>query len=102
MQVRSRNDELTDHLDRGGQDGTTLQPDAGAEFYNLFNHPNLYVNGATADVSAQSFSPRFGQSDVGEPAAVGDFVGSLSRKSSYTVLITDCENRLYRPVNSTL
>jgi hypothetical protein len=28
-----------------------------AEFYNLFNHPNLYVNGATPDVSALSFAP---------------------------------------------
>jgi hypothetical protein len=27
-----------------------------AEFYNLFNHPNLYVNGGTNDVNTQSFN----------------------------------------------
>ena len=27
-----------------------------AEFYNLFNHPNLYVNGPSTDVSAGSFT----------------------------------------------
>jgi hypothetical protein len=27
-----------------------------AEFYNLFNHPNLYVNSGTSDINAQSFA----------------------------------------------
>jgi hypothetical protein len=35
-------------------EGITLQ--FRAEFYNLFNHPNLYVNAGTGDVNAQSFA----------------------------------------------
>jgi hypothetical protein len=35
-------------------EGTTLQ--FRAEFYNLLNHPNLYVTGSTADVSTDSFT----------------------------------------------
>jgi len=29
------------------------------EFYNVFNHPNLYVSGAEADISSSSFVPAF-------------------------------------------
>jgi hypothetical protein len=43
-----------------------------AEFYNLFNHPNLYVNGPTTDVNAQPFSPRVGQSIPGVTASFHD------------------------------
>ena len=32
------------------------------EFYNLLNHPNLFVNGGSNDVAAQSFSPGLGTS----------------------------------------
>jgi hypothetical protein len=28
-----------------------------AEFYNLFNHPNLYINAGTNDVNASTFTP---------------------------------------------
>jgi hypothetical protein len=36
------------------KEGLTLQ--FRAEFYNLFNHPNLYVNSGTGDINAQSFA----------------------------------------------
>ena len=32
-----------------------------AEFYNLFNHPNLYVNGGSNDVNTSSFNRNRGQ-----------------------------------------
>jgi Carboxypeptidase regulatory-like domain/TonB-dependent Receptor Plug Domain len=31
-----------------------------AEFYNVFNHPNLYVNGGTTDISTNSFTDSAG------------------------------------------
>jgi hypothetical protein len=36
------------------REGTQFQ--FRAEFYNLFNHPNLYVNGGSVDVNAASFT----------------------------------------------
>ena len=35
-----------------------------AEFYNLFNHPNLYINGGTKDVNVSSFTRSVGQTAV--------------------------------------
>jgi hypothetical protein len=43
-----------------------------AEFYNLFNHPNLYVNGGTNDVNASPFTRSDGQSVPGVTASFGD------------------------------
>src|ERR1700730_14345207 len=35
------------------REGVTLQ--LRVEFYNVFNHPNLYINGATTDINSSSF-----------------------------------------------
>ena len=43
-----------------------------AEFYNLFNHPNLYINGGTNDVNAYLFNPIAGQSVPGVTASFKD------------------------------
>jgi hypothetical protein len=43
-----------------------------AELYNLFNHPNLYVNGGTSDVSALSFAPTPGTQVPGVTASFKD------------------------------
>ena len=43
-----------------------------AEFYNLFNHPNLYVNGNTNDVSISSFKSKTGQFGPGVTASFRD------------------------------
>ncbi|HXY08955.1 MAG TPA: hypothetical protein VEI52_14025 [Terriglobales bacterium] len=43
-----------------------------AEFYNLFNHPNLYVNGGTNDVNAYSFNRSDGQTVPGVTASFLD------------------------------
>lgn len=43
-----------------------------AEFYNLFNHPNLYVNSGTNDVNASSFHPRGMQTIPGVTASFRD------------------------------
>jgi hypothetical protein len=43
-----------------------------AEFYNLFNHPNLYVNGGSTDVNAQPFTSSVGQSIPGVTASYHD------------------------------
>jgi hypothetical protein len=48
----------------------TLQ--SRAEFYNLFNHPNLYVNAGTGDVNAQSFAVSQGQELPGVTASFRD------------------------------
>lgn len=40
-----------------------------AEFYNLFNHPNLYVNSGTPDVNALSFAPAPGTQVPGVTAS---------------------------------
>ena len=40
------------------------------EFYNLLNHPNLYVNAGSNDVAVQSFSPVVGES---VPAVTASF-----------------------------
>jgi hypothetical protein len=51
-------------------EGVTLQ--FRAEFYNLFNHPNLYVNAGTGDVNAQSFALSAGESVPGVTASFRD------------------------------
>jgi hypothetical protein len=43
-----------------------------AELYNLFNHPNLYVNGGSTDVSTPSFAPSKGHSVPGVTASFRD------------------------------
>ena len=43
-----------------------------AEFYNLFNHPNLYINVGTNDVNAYSFNPPAGQTVPGVTASFKD------------------------------
>jgi hypothetical protein len=43
-----------------------------AEFYNLFNHPNLYVNGTSIDISTRSFTPSIGHSLSGVTASFQD------------------------------
>jgi hypothetical protein len=40
-----------------------------AEFYNLFNHPNLFVNGSSADVFGESFTGRDGRTGPGVTAS---------------------------------
>jgi hypothetical protein len=52
------------------KEGMTLQ--FRAEFYNLFNHPNLYVNAGTGDVNAQSFALGTGTSVPGVTASFRD------------------------------
>ena len=43
-----------------------------AELYNLFNHPNLYVNGGTNDVNAQTFTQVNGHTAPGVTASFRD------------------------------
>ena len=43
-----------------------------AEFYNLFNHPNLYVRAGTNDVNTSSFNPSQGQTVPGVTAFFKD------------------------------
>ena len=43
-----------------------------AEFYNLFNHPNLYINGGTNDVNASRFTRSDGQPIPGVTASFID------------------------------
>ena len=43
-----------------------------AEFYNLLNHPNLYVNGASTDVSTSSFGNIDGDPTPGVTASFRD------------------------------
>jgi hypothetical protein len=43
-----------------------------AEFYNLLNHPNLYVNRGSLDVSAQTFSRTGGDPTPGMTASFRD------------------------------
>ena len=43
-----------------------------AEFYNLFNHPNLYINAETKDVNISSFTLSDGQRVPGVTAGFGD------------------------------
>ena len=43
-----------------------------AEFYNLFNHPNLYVNGASTDLSTGSFTSTNGTRVPGVTASFRD------------------------------
>jgi hypothetical protein len=43
-----------------------------AEFYNLFNHPNLYVNGGSIDVNAASFNRPDGPAVPGVTASFRD------------------------------
>jgi hypothetical protein len=43
-----------------------------AEFYNLLNHPNLYVNGGSADVSTESFATSTGRFSPGVTASFRD------------------------------
>ena len=43
-----------------------------AECYDLFNHPNLYINGGTNDVNASPFTRRDGQTVPGVTANFGD------------------------------
>lgn len=43
-----------------------------AEFYNLYNHPNLYVNGSSADVGTSSFTNTAGLLGTGVTASFHD------------------------------
>ena len=43
-----------------------------AEFYNVFNHPNLYVNSASTDVSTNSFTNAAGTFVPGVTASFRD------------------------------
>jgi hypothetical protein len=43
-----------------------------AEFYNVFNHPNLYLNGASTDVSTNSFTDSKGAFLPGVTASFRD------------------------------
>jgi hypothetical protein len=43
-----------------------------AEFYNLFNHSNLYINQGTNDVNTSSFTRSDGQTVPGVTASFGD------------------------------
>ena len=43
-----------------------------AEFYNLFNHPNLYINGGSNDVNASSFNRPDGPAVPGVTASFRD------------------------------
>ncbi len=43
-----------------------------AEFYNLFNHPNLYVNAGTPDVNSLTFAPALGSQVPGVTASFKD------------------------------
>jgi len=43
-----------------------------AEFYNLFNHPNLYVNGGSNDVNTESFTSSAGQRSPGVTTSFRD------------------------------
>ena len=43
-----------------------------AEFYNLLNHPNLYVNGGSADVSTESFATSTSRFSPGVTASFRD------------------------------
>jgi hypothetical protein len=52
------------------KEGMKLQ--VRGEFYNLFNHPNLYINGGTNDVNASPFTRRDGQTVPGVTANFGD------------------------------
>jgi hypothetical protein len=52
------------------KEGMTLQ--FRAEFYNLFNHPNLYVNAGTGDINAQSFALSTSTSVPGVTASFRD------------------------------
>jgi len=49
-----------------------LQLQFRAEFFNFFNHPNLYVNGASIDVSNSSFTTPGGQFVPGVTASYAD------------------------------
>ena len=42
-----------------------------AEFYNLFNHPNLYMNTGTNDVNVSTYTRSVGQPAV--PAVTASF-----------------------------
>ena len=52
------------------REGTQLQ--FRAEFYNLFNHPNLYVNAGSVDVNTSSFSNASGLTTPGVTASFRD------------------------------
>ena len=43
-----------------------------AEFYNLLNHSNLYLNSGTADINTQSFTNSFGASVPGVTGSYRD------------------------------
>jgi hypothetical protein len=43
-----------------------------AEFYNLFNHPNLYVNSGSNDVNAETFTSSTGQRSPGVTVSFRD------------------------------
>ena len=43
-----------------------------AEFYNVSNHPNLYVNAGTGDINAQSFAVSADESVPGVTANFRD------------------------------
>jgi hypothetical protein len=43
-----------------------------AEFYNLFNHPNMYINGGTNDVNTSLFTRSDRQTVPGVTASFRD------------------------------
>jgi hypothetical protein len=49
-----------------------MQVQLRAEFYNVFNHPNLYVNSGTADISTPSFTNSAGLYVPGVTAGFSD------------------------------
>jgi hypothetical protein len=55
---------------RIGKEGIHLQ--FRAEFFNMFNHPNLYVNPGTPDVSASTFTAKPGSQTPGVTASFKD------------------------------
>ena len=62
----AKNIDLTE---MGGVEGLKLQ--FRAEFYNLFNHSNLYVKPATTNVAALSFNRDLGSRGPGVLASFG-------------------------------
>jgi hypothetical protein len=60
-------------VDSGGPlPGKEMKMQFRAEFYNVFNHSNLHVNGGTNDLNAASFNHYHGQAVPGVTASFRD------------------------------